>query len=470
MAETWDLKIRPPPEMNASHPAHVPPLTELLQPDAMSSHPYPILISKQNTPAPGRRSGLEETNACDQTFFMRFTPALALLTSCLLIGTTSLTYATDKARKATPYTQVCTLVESLRAQKLATPAVFGETEYDLLEAMVSGVVPVDPSFCERIKLIEITDGLLPLLERPIPGVDYGVPDTFFGAELNAIRLFSLRSQLLCQQGKVAEGQAWMMKIRLMARRPHGDHTLIQHLTTIAMELVGQQTAARYAEIWPESDRLTYIRSAESLPALPDIDMVMRQEDDHLPEKIRVSSLITKFKSMNPEEQIAYIRQVVDASSERPDVVRRSRELIINLTPTTWNTLRDSIADELKPLTIAKHQAFAARNAAALKSVEAEEARTAVPTSSAVPSAEKAEAIYRVILGPGVESIARSRLDMELKSRLLTLVMQKGAAFDESCLAGLKAANGSALRLGTHEGNKAVFSTASHPFLIIGPAK
>lgn len=401
---------------------------------------------------------------------MRFTPALALITSYLLIGATSLTHASDKTLKESPYTQVYTLVESLRAQKLATPAVFGETEYDLLEAMVSGVAPIDPSFCERIKLIEITDGLLPLLERPIPEVDYGVPDTFLGAELNAIRLFCLRSQLLCLQGKVAEGQTWMLKVRLMARRPHGDHTLIQHLTTIAMELVGQQTAARYAEIWTESDRLTYIRSAESLPALPGIDLVLRQEDDHLPEKIRVSSLITKFKSMNSEEQMAYIRQVVTASSERPDVVRRSRELIVNLTPTTWNTLRNNVADELKPLTIAKYQAFAAHNSAALKSVEAEEAKNSVPNSAAVPSDEKAEAIYRVILGPGVESIARSRLDMELKSKLLILVMQKGAAFDENSLAGLKSADGSALRLGTYEGNKAIFNAASYPFLIIGPVK
>ena len=40
---------------------------------------------------------------------------------------------------------------------------------------MGGMVSVDPAFCERIKLIEITDGLLPVLNQPIPGMKESSP-------------------------------------------------------------------------------------------------------------------------------------------------------------------------------------------------------------------------------------------------------------------------------------------------------
>jgi hypothetical protein len=60
--------------------------------------------------------------------------------------------------------------------------------------------------------------------------------------------------------------------------------------------------------------------------------------------------------------------------------------------------------------------------------------------------------------------------LELKAKLLVVAMQKGASFDETCLANLTTADGKALRIGTHEGCKAILTADGKPFLAIGRVK
>ena len=83
---------------------------------------------------------------------MRFASSLNALLAYLLIATAS-SFAADSSPKATPFDQAQALMDSLRAKALPAPKPFGENEQDLFEAMAGGVTPVDPAFCERIKLI-----------------------------------------------------------------------------------------------------------------------------------------------------------------------------------------------------------------------------------------------------------------------------------------------------------------------------
>jgi hypothetical protein len=397
---------------------------------------------------------------------MRLAPSLALLAASLLIATAS-SFAADSAPKTTPFDQAQALMESLRAKALPTPASFGENEQDLFEAMVGGMVSVDPAFCERIKLIEITDGLLPVLNQPIPGMKESSP--WISGNILACRLFALRGQLLCQQGKVAEGQTWLLKPRLMARRPGGDQSLIQHIVATAMDAIGQQTAARYVEIWSEADRLAYVRAAEGLATLGSLRLAVRNDNETLPENARVRTMIQAFKTLTPAQQIEHIRKAWGswaATAKDAELrVRRSQAFISGLTVESWDALLDAASAELEPLNAETYQAFAARNAAALKLIEAEEAK---PTPA---SAQKTAALYRVLMSPGTEGIARGRFKLELSSKLLVVALRKGAAFDETCLANLTTADGQPLKLGKQDGVKAILAPGDDaPFLIIGPAK
>ena len=404
--------------------------------------------------------------ASNNALIMRFSPSLALLAASLLIASAS-SIAADNPPKATPLDQAQALMESLRAKALPAPKPFGENEQDLFEAMAGGLVPVDPAFCERIKLIEITDGLLPVLKQPIPGLSE--PTSQLSGNILACRLFVLRGLLHCQQGKVAEGQTWLLKPRLMARRPGADQSLIQFLVATAMDAIGQQAAANYVEIWSEADRLAFVKATESLAKMEGLSSACRRDDGALPANTRIRTLITTFKPLTPAQQQAQIEKLagpwLGMDDERKVRTRRYLALISSLTVESWDALLDGISAELAPLTTEKLKAFAARNAAAVKLVEAEEAKPAAP------AAQKAEALYRVIMGPGIEGIARSRLNLELKDKLLVLAMRKGTAFDESCLTDLTAADGKPLTLGKHEGVKAILAPGSDaPFLIIGPVK
>jgi hypothetical protein len=399
---------------------------------------------------------------------MRLAPSLAFLAAFLLIGTTS-SSAADSAEQATQFEKARKLMDSLVEKKLPKPESFGETEFDLFDAMASGLVPVDPAFCERIKLVEITDDLLPVLNQPVSGVHYGIPDRILSGNLLACRLFSLRGQLLCQQGKVVEGQAWIMKPRQMARRSGNDQSLIHLLTAIAMDAIGQQAAANYAEVWSESDRLAYIKASESLGAMGDLRTALRQDQDTLPANIRIRTLITTFKPLTPAQQKEHIEKLggdwLGKDQEGQVRARRFQALIANLTIESWDALLARMAAELTPLNTEMIKTFAARNAEAMKQVEAEETK---PTAH---SEQKAEAFYRVLIGPGIAGVASSHLNLELKAKLLTLAMRKGTALDEADFADLRTADGKPLTFGKHEGVKAIVAPDTYaPLLVIGPVK
>jgi hypothetical protein len=399
---------------------------------------------------------------------MRLAPSLAFLAAFLLIGMTS-SFAADSAPLATQFDKARKLVDRLADKKLPKPESFGETELDLFDAMASGVVPVDPAFCARIKLIEITDDLLPVLQQPAPAVAFGIPDNVLSGNLLACRLFSLRGQLLCQQGKVAEGQAWMMKPRQMARRSGNDQSLIHLLTAIAMDAIGQQAAANYAEVWSESDRLAYTKASESLGSMGDLRTALRQDQDTLPANLRIRTLITTFKPLTPAQQKEHIEKLggdcLGKDQEGQVRARRYQALIANLTTESWDALLARMATELTPLNTEKIKAFATRNAEAMKQVEAGEAN---PTA---PSEQKAEFLYRVIMGPGIAGVASSQLNLELKAKLLALAMRKGTALTEADFADLRTADGKALKFGKYEGVKAIVAPDTYaPLLVIGPVK
>jgi len=397
---------------------------------------------------------------------MRLAPSLAALLTFLSLAMTS-SFAADSAPKATPFDQAQALMDSLLAKALPAPKPFGETEYDLFNAMESGVVPVDPAFCERIKLIEITDGLLPVMKQAIPGLSESTSQ--LSGNILACRLFVLRGLLHCQQGKVAEGQAWLLKPRQMARRPGADQSLIQFLVAIAMDGIGQQAAANYVEIWSEADRLAYIKAADSLTRMEGLSSACRRDDGALPANTRTRTLITTFKPLTDAQRQEQIEKSVGpwlgTDKEGKIRTRRYLALISSLTVESWDALLDGISAELDPLTNEKLKAFAARNAAAVKLVEAEEAKPAAP------SAQKAEALYRVLLGEAIEGIARSRLNLELKAKLLTLAMRKGTTLTETDFVDLRTADGKPLKFGQYEGVKAIVAPDTYaPLLVIGPVK
>jgi hypothetical protein len=397
---------------------------------------------------------------------MRLAPSLAVLAAFLLIGTTS-SFAADSAPQATPFDKARNLVDGLADKKLPKPESFGETEFDLFDAMAGGLVPVDPAFCERIKLIEITDDLLPVLKQPMPSLSESTVQ--LSGNLLACRLFSLRGQLLCQQGKVAEGQAWMMKPRQMARRSGNDQSLIHLLTAIAMDGIGQQAAANYAEVWSESDRQAYIKASESLGPMGDLRIAIRQDQDTLPANLRIRTLITAFKPLTPAQQKEHIDKLggdwLGKDEEGQVRARRFQALIANLTIESWDALLAHMAAELDPLNSEKIKALSARNAEAMKQVEAEETK---PTA---PSEQKAEAFYRVLIGPGIAGVASSHLNLELKAKLLTLAMLKGSALKETDFDDLRTADGKPLKFGQYEGVKAIVAPDTYaPLLVIGPVK
>ncbi|MCX8530502.1 MAG: hypothetical protein ORN27_10640, partial [Rhodoluna sp.] len=365
------------------------------------------------------------------------------------------------------------LMETLEARKLPQPKSFGDSELDLFYAMMDGLTPVDVAFCERIKLIELTDGLLSLLGQPLPGHgDFNQTRI----SMMACKLFVLRGHLLCQQGKTAEGQPWLLKPRLMARRTGSDQSLLQLLTAIAMDGIGQQSAARYAETWAESDRQAYVKSAEALAALGELHTAIRSDNDTYPEKHRMRTMIKEFKSMTPTQQRERLNEILDGAfpgpeyqKEQSDFVNMQLDIITNLTPETYDALVKGISSELDPLTPEKIKAFTSRNDEAIKQVQSVYWLATRWLSLGI-STQKAATLYRAMTTPGIAGIARQRLDLDLKAKLLVVAMQKGSSFDEKCLANLTTAEGKALRLGTHEGCKAILTADGQPFLTIGRVK
>jgi hypothetical protein len=381
---------------------------------------------------------------------------------------TSASHAAESAPKANPSDQTTDLTETFRGKKLPEPTSFGDTEEDLIDAMVAGLTPIDVSFCDRIKLIEITDGLLPLLDQPLPRYgDFNQTRT----SMIACKLFALRGQILCQQEKIAEGQAWLLKPRLMARRPGGDQSLLQLLTAIAMDAIGQQSAARYTEIWAEPDRLAYVKSAELLLPLGALHTAILLDGDPLPGKVRMRTMIVDFKSLTPAQQRDRLEKLwapafpgSEYRKEWDEFLNLHLDIITNLTPETYDAVVKGISSELDPLTPEKIGAFTLRSDEVEKQVRAE------ATRPAVISPQKAATLYRALMTTGFAGIARERLDLDLKAKLVIVAMQKGSSFDEACLANLTTADGKALRLGTREGYKAILTADGQPFLTIGGVK
>jgi hypothetical protein len=385
-------------------------------------------------------------------------------------------FAAESAPKPTPSDRAVRLYETLCAKKLREPEPFGENEVDLLEAMVNGIVPVDPDFCERIKLIEITDGLLPLLNQPFIG-QLMTPTANFYFDVFVCKLFALRGQLLCHQGNVAAGQAWLLKLRLMARRPGGDQSLNLYGVATAMESLGQETAARFSEIWPVSDRLAYVKSAEALHPMGELHTAMLLDKYAMPGKVGLRTQIVVFKSLSPSQQLENLKKYFDLDSipanqqaEYMYFARQYQDMISNLTPETFDTLLKDFSDELNPLTVQKFEAFASRGSEAWKQMMAEAAKPDDTAQPRMTGQQKAKFLYRALETGRPKSDARKRLDLELKAKLLIVAMQKGSSFDEKCLVNLTTAEGKALRLGTHEGCKAIVTADGKPFLVIGPGK
>ena len=405
---------------------------------------------------------------------MRLAPTRTCLLACLFLLGLASAVAAETSPSTSSLARAMSLVDSLHEKKLPQPRPFDETEGDLFEAMAGGLVPADPAFCERIKLAEVTEGLLPVLDQPFPLSMIGGPIVDVRGNLIAGRLFALRGHLLCQQGKVAEGQAWLLKPRLLARRPGGDLSLIHALTTMVLEGIGLQTTALYAETWSKADRMAYLKSTETLTPLADLGIAIRKDNESLQQNQRMPALIAEFRSLNSAQQQALLKErfgpLFGTSIEQQDTLRLLQGLVANLTPDSWFALTEKISGELAPLTIEKAQAFAARNAAALKEVLAEKAKPSLQTTATAPSAEKAEALYRVLIGPGVEGTARSRLNLINSAKLLEILMQKGASFDAKDLATVTDASGKPVRIGTHEGQRAVLASDGRLFLTLGPIK
>ena len=68
------------------------------------------------------------------------------------------------------------------------------------------------------------------------------------------------------------------------------------------------------------------------------------------------------------------------------------------------------------------------------------------------------------------SVARARLNLVNEAKLLEILMQKGADFDATDLTAVTDAAGKAVRIGAHEGQRAVLTSDGRPFLILGSVK
>jgi hypothetical protein len=221
----------------------------------------------------------------------------------------------------------------------------------------------------------------------------------------------------------------------MARRTGGAQSQLQLLTAIAMDAIGQQSAARYAETWAEPDRLAYIKSAESLLPLGALHTAILLDGDAMPEKNRMRTMIVEFKSLTHAQQRDRLEKLLapafpgpEYKKEREDFVNLHLDIITNLTPETYDALVKGISGELDPLTPEKIKAFTLRNDEAIEKVQSVYWLATRWLSLGI-STQKAATLYRILTSPGIAGLARQRLDLELKAKLLVVAMQKGASFD-----------------------------------------
>ncbi len=405
---------------------------------------------------------------------MRFAPTLRRFWPCLLLGWLTVANAADSPSKDDElYAEIRRFDETLSARKLPKPTPEVMTEYDLMEEMSVGALRVDPAFCERIGLEALSDRLQPILDAPFPRM-LDKERSRLRESIVVSRIFLLRAQLLCQQGKVAEGQAWMLKLHRMARRADGDQNMLTQMLAFAYEHLGLQAAAYHVETWPEKDRLAYVSSLEQLGPLARLDLAIRKDNASCGPKHSVPALMEELKPLTPaqrKERLQKIFKTIVGEDDEQAYLRRLQTMLENLTPESWETILDSVSAELQPLTPERLQAFQTRNAEALTQVQADEAKSAGQTFAS--PARRAEALYRVLLARHFTLVARKGLDTELTLQLLKQVLLRGADFGEKDLAGLTDASGNPLHLGKSEdGNRKAIKIGStiDSFLILGPIK
>lgn len=406
---------------------------------------------------------------------MRFAPTIRRLWPCLLLGCLTAVNAADNPLQGDALmAEVRRLDQALSAKQLPAPNPDGMTEADLLDEMSSGSRRVDPAFCERIGLEALSDRLQPILQEPFP-LFIGKGNVRLRDTLVSCRLFLLRGRLLCQQGKVAEGQQWMLKAHQLARRPQADRNLFNVVCASAFEGLGISAAANHAGTWSESDRLAYIKALEQLGPSPRIDVATRQDNISMQPEYSIPTWIETLKPLPPaqrKEKLAQaFGQLAGFADDPPAYLRRLQTFLENLTPERWEALLADIPAELHPLTPERLRAFKARNVEALALLQADEAGTA--GTKPLPPDQKTEALYRVLFASSITTVARMRLDTELRLQLLKQVLRRGADFGEKDLAGLTDASGNPLRLGiSEEGNRKAIKVGStiDDFLVLGVNK
>lgn len=405
---------------------------------------------------------------------MRRPWTIRLAVKCLLLGWLAVvegaeTPPDDKSF----YAEAIRFSDRLGSRPLPAPNPEEETEATLLDDMVSGHRQVDLTFCRRIGLDAMSERLLPILEEPFSETA-GKGDSHIRETLIALRLFLLRGRVLCQQGKVAEGQAWLLKAHRMARRPLNGHNMINCMVAMTLDEFSLAVAAGYAEAWTEPNRLAYVRSLESLQPLGRIDLAFQRDQSSISPEHRASTLIVALKPLTPAQREKKLREIFGPIApfmdDFPTYLRRTQSLLEIVTPESYESMTTAIAQELRPLTAETLKAFEGRNADALALVKEDESSVA-PVRKSLSQAQKAEALYRVLDCSNIASLARRRLDLELKAELLKLALRRGQTFDESCIAGLTNAAGKPLRLGiSKDGNRKAILVGDEDFLVIGPIK
>jgi hypothetical protein len=358
--------------------------------------------------------------------------ATLTLLCCLWFGSAWLT-----AAEATPnhplFEEARRVLRDLESKQLPAPNPDQETELDLLHAMAQGNQAVDLAFYNRLHLDEVTDRLLPALNDPFASTNVG------GSQAVTM-LFLMRGHKLCKEGKVAEGQAWLLKAHRMARRPQADGNLLHLLTAISLEHIALAADGAYIGAWPESDRRAYVRSLETLPPMAGLRVAVLQDDLSLNEPTRFRTLLPKLKPLPPAERRKKLLETFPAVQDFDEEFQRCYEgLIDNVTSEEWDPLLQNIAGQLEPLNAEKLRAFKARVMAA--------------KDFAKDPATRAEAFYLALLGAPIERTAAVRLDLDLKIQLLKVALQRGAAFDAGDLAGLASVADGPLKLGVTEDGK-----------------
>ena len=364
--------------------------------------------------------------------------AILTLLCCLLALAPLGADESDPHRKL--YDEATRVFSDLEAHPLPAPNPDQDTEAELLRAMAHGDRAVDLALYRRLDLDAVTDRLLPALDS-----SFGRENV--GGQMATVRLFLVRGHKLCLEGKVAEGQGWLLKAHRMARRPNGDGNLLRLLTAIALEHMALTADGAYVGVWSEPDRLAYVRALEALPPVAGVRRAVLLDDLSLDEPTRFRTLLPLLKPLNSAQRREKLMATWPlARGFEPEFLRCYEGMVDNLTLESWDALLLQVADGLEPLNLDKLRAFESRVTAA--QAFAKDPTTA-PSAPTTPL-QKGEAFYLSLLGSSIQRIARNRLDLDLKTQLLKVALRRGAALDATDLVGLSSVNHGPLKLGIDE--------------------